>query len=439
MINDDLDEGMKVDRVRGIWAMFLTDPQQSVHEKMVLFWHNHFVIEFDTVKNNKYDLHYLDTLEQYGIGNFKKLLRQITTEPGMLVYLNGNLNNKTLPNENYARELQELFTVGKGPDSHYNEADVKAAAKVLTGWKDDTASVSSYFDGGSHNIEDKHFSSFYNNHVIKGRSGDDGAKETDELLDLICQNNEVSKFLCRKLYRWFVHSKIDEQVEMNVIKPLSEIMIHAGYEIRPVLEALFSSNFFYEPQLIGGLFKSPTDYFIGIVRVFMDDICAREEPRQVIGGAIAELGQNIGNPPSVAGWPAYYEYPIFDKNWISSELLAVRSKILKALQMVGNDPVLRVIKWNFIAFADILPNPGDAKALVRDSVDFLCSVPPGNSQVSYIAGILETGVNLMQPWDQLWASYQKNRVEGEIKNEINIRLHKGFMDNIFLVPEYQVM
>jgi uncharacterized protein (DUF1800 family) len=232
------------------WVEQMINPlQHSLFEKMVLFWHNHFVIQFTTVSDSRYHYQYLKTLRKHALGNFKSLLYEITINPGMLVYLNGNLNNKHNPNENYGRELQELFTIGKGTNSHYSETDVKAAAKVLSGWKDDKSKINSYFDSSVHNSNDKTFSAFYKKKVIKGKVGIDGAKETEELVEMICANPEVANFICRKIYRWFVHSHIDSTIENNVIQPLAEILRTSNYEIKPVLRALFFKRFFLQSKL----------------------------------------------------------------------------------------------------------------------------------------------------------------------------------------------
>src|SRR6478672_11169439 len=144
----------------------------------------------------------------------------------MLRYLNGYLNTATAPDENYGRELQELFTIGKDPVTNlapYAEDDVKNAAKILTGHRINGNTFSYFFDATRHDSTDKTFSTFYNNTVIKGRTGAAGAQETDDLLNMIFAKNEVSKFIVRKLYRWFVYYVIDETTEANVIEPLATI------------------------------------------------------------------------------------------------------------------------------------------------------------------------------------------------------------------------
>jgi hypothetical protein len=163
----------------------LLNRDHSLTEKMTLFWHNHFVTEMDMVKDSRYSYRYAAMLRNLSLGNIKKLIREGTTNVAMLVYLNGNTNTKDAPNENYARELLELFTLGKGTDSKYTEADVRAAARVLSGWKDDKESIAVSFHPELHDENDKQFSSFFDNYIIKGKKGAEGAKETDELIEMI--------------------------------------------------------------------------------------------------------------------------------------------------------------------------------------------------------------------------------------------------------------
>lgn len=429
--------------IKGWWIERMMEPQKSITEKMVLFWHNHFAVQFTTIMDPRYDYGYLNSLYQHATGNFKQLLRQITTNPAMLVFLNGNLNNKATPNENYGRELQELFTVGKGVDSHYTEDDVKAAARVLTGWKDDREKINSFFDAANHNTDDKIFSAFYNNRTIKGRSGDEGARETDELLAMICAQQEVSKFLCRKLYRWFVNSHIDEQVEKDVIAPLAEIMRQADYEMQPVLQALLTGTFFYEPDMPGAMFKSPTDYFIGMARQLNLEICKKEEGWFLLLNALDTMGQNVGDPPSVAGWPAYYEFPFYDKNWIVSECLSARNRWVKGISFflddIYNPMPLPKLEFNFLDFANSLPNAADPIALVADSLNLLCPiVQPGLNQMAYLQQRLVGNERNKKSWAQVWAGYKKNPENEPIRDEAYHRLRDVFTV-IAQLPEYYIM
>ena len=142
--------GKRLNSFRGWWLGLILNQQTNIQEKMVLFWHNHFPVEAQNVSDARYMYKYVALLQKYSLGNFKKLVKEITLDPAMLFYLNGYLNTKAAPDENYGRELQELFSLGKGPNSKYSELDVKAAAKVLTGYRIDSVKIQSYFDNTRH-------------------------------------------------------------------------------------------------------------------------------------------------------------------------------------------------------------------------------------------------------------------------------------------------
>ncbi|MEK7258056.1 MAG: DUF1800 family protein, partial [Bacteroidota bacterium] len=185
--------------LKGWWLGNMLDQPTNIREKMVLFWHNHIPIEFWDLYNGRYSYRYMEQLYLHATGNFKALVKAITIDPAMLIYLNNTSSGKDAPDENYARELQELFCVGKGAGAGFTEDDVQSAARVLTGWRTDFAYPETYFHEQTHDTTDKQFSAFYNNTVITGRSGQAGMEELDDLLDMIFATDEVTLFLCRKL------------------------------------------------------------------------------------------------------------------------------------------------------------------------------------------------------------------------------------------------
>ena len=161
---------LRVSSLRKWWAGLIINQGRSVQEKMVLFWHHHFSVQESEVENAQFLFRHHNLLRTNAMGNVKTLAREVTVDPAMLLHLNGYLNSKQAPDENYAREFQELFTVGKGADSLYTENDVIAAARVLTGWRINDDPLGSYFDSSAHDTGSKSFSSFYNNTSIAGSS-----------------------------------------------------------------------------------------------------------------------------------------------------------------------------------------------------------------------------------------------------------------------------
>ena len=191
----------------------------------------------------------------------RQLTKDVTLDAAMLLHLNGYLNTKLAPDENYARELQELFTVGKGPDSLYTEDDVIAAARVLTGWRVNTNTFEVFLEDSGHDTASKKFSAFYNGTTIAGSAN--AADEVYRFIDMIFATDECARFICRKLYRFFVSSNIDDSTEMNVIEPLAAILRNNNYEIKPVLETLFKSEHFFDPAFRAAYIKGPFDFIVG--------------------------------------------------------------------------------------------------------------------------------------------------------------------------------
>ena len=180
------------------WTGVMINQDRSIREKMTLFWANHFGTETVEIGNAHYVYRHHNLLRQSCLGNFKQLIKDVTIDTGMLLYLNGYLNTASAPDENYGRELQELFTIGKDPITNlaaYTEDDVKKAAKVLTGWRINGTTFVSYFDPNRHDTANKQFSSFYNSTTITGRTGANGALETDDLINMLFQKQKCQSLL----------------------------------------------------------------------------------------------------------------------------------------------------------------------------------------------------------------------------------------------------
>ncbi|MBO9636515.1 MAG: DUF1800 domain-containing protein, partial [Chitinophagaceae bacterium] len=250
------------------WVSRMINQERNIGEKMNLFWHNHFATEANTYQVGIYAYRHYLLLRQHALGNFKTLVRGVTIDLAMLTYLNGYLSIKGSPDENYARELQELFTLGKENNPNYTEADVITAARVLTGWRINENTDEVYFDVNRHDTGNKTFSSFYGNTTITGRSdANAGDAELDDLLNMIFNKSvEVSEFMVRKLYRYFVYYTIDANTETNVIKPLAQLFRTSNWEVKPVLDKLFKSEHFFDVLSQGCLIKSPLDLTVGLCR-----------------------------------------------------------------------------------------------------------------------------------------------------------------------------
>jgi len=430
------------------WFGQLLGQDRSIREKMVLFWQNHFVTESNTVDNALFCYRYNALLRQHALGNFRTLVRAVTGEPAMLRYLNGYASTKKAPDENYGRELQELFTVGKGPDSHYTETDVKAAARVLTGYTLNYKTYSVVYDPKRHDETDKTFSAFYDHRVIRGMKGKEAEGEVDQLIDLILSREEVSKFICRKLYRFFVYHEIDETTEQMVIVPLAKLFRKKDYEIKPVLETLLGSRHFFDAANYGGMIKSPVDLTVGLCREFgvrfpaaaeyVDQYGLWEQVRNQAAG----MQQNIGDPPNVAGWQAYYQAPEYDKLWISSDTLPKRNQYSD--RMVNNGFVRNGKRAGIdvLAFAASLPAPQDPDRLIADSVQALLAVPlPAEQEALIKTSILLSGLsgtNSDHYWTNAWLACRNNPEDAVNRNGVINKL-KNLYRHLMDLPEYQLL
>lgn len=427
------------------WTGLMIHQNLHIREKMTLFWHNHFAVEADTVVIAQAMYHYLAALRANCLGNFKSLTKTVTIDVAMLRYLNGYLNAKLQPDENYGRELQELFTVGKGPDSKFTEDDVKAAAKVLTGYRINpfTSPMSYYFDFTQHDTTNKQFSTFYNNTVITGKLGPSGANELDDMLNMIFANNEVALFLCRKIYQFFVYYEITPEVEMNIIEPMAQLFRSSNYEIMPVMDALLRSEHFYEEVSMGCIIKSPLDFTIGISRQFKvpypsgtPDPIDQYKSWAISTSYAANAGLNVLDPPVVAGWPAWYQSPMFHRVWINSDTLA--SRFILANGVTGNGIVIdgATLKLDPIPFADSLPNPTDPNDLVEDSIRHLFALPVSLATRNYYKSFLLSGLNDSY-WSTLWVTYKANPSDPGNANGVRTRLSAMYRE-MMVQAEYHL-
>lgn len=434
-------DGQRTQSLRSWWAG-LTLSDDTIREKMVLFWHNHFATEANIYNDARYGYKHLALMRQHCLGNFKTLVKQITIDPAMLRYLNGYANTKTAPDENYARELQELFTLGKGPGSQYTEDDVKAAARVLTGWRDNRTAIASYFDPTRHDTGNKQFSAFFNNTVITGKTGPSGAQETDELLDMIFAQTEVARHICRKLYRYFIYYVIDADIENNVIVPLADTFITNNWEIKPVLEKLFKSEHFFDPNNIGCYIKTPMDYSAGILRQYNVSIPAPDVETQYqfwnyvwAVGAIQQ--QSLLDPPSVAGWPAYYQEPQYSELWINSDTLPKRNQLSDLLVLAGYQRNGQKIMIDSLAFADQFADAADPNALIDSALEILYAIDVSANQKAFLKSILLSGQSADHYWSDIWNLYKANPSDTNNLNMVKTRL-QVMLKYLMNLAEYQL-
>jgi uncharacterized protein (DUF1800 family) len=454
---DSTNDGIYAAYLKAWWIGLIAQQGMSIREKMVLFWHNHFSTEYVTVQDSRFMYNQLDLFRRNALGNFRQLVKLVSLDPAMLRYLNGDTNIVGRANENYGRELQELFTIGKGPEiaqgnyTNYTEQDVQAAAKVLTGYSDvgyrvsTDANISSIFTASRHDTTNKQFSSAYGNRIIQGRTGTAGANELDDLLDMIFAGadadgvSRVAKYICRKLYRWFVYYDIDANTEQNIIVPLASIMVANNFEVQPVLDALFRSAHFYDVNNVGCVIKNPVDFIAGTVRQLGIPLPPLTDtgyyrPFNDLRTRAANLEMNVLDPPNVAGWAAYYQVPDFYEIWISTTTLPTRGQFTDLL-FTG----VSGLTLDRLAFAKTMSSPGDPFKLIADLADALFPIPLTQSQKDYLMyNVMGLKLNDEYEWTTVWNTYWAPGGQTTVNKNNVLKSLDPLLKFMFRMAEFQL-
>ena len=426
------------------WTGVMINQDRSIKEKMLFFWIDHFGNEAGDVWNGNWVYMQHSLIRQNALGNFKQMVDAITKDYAMLRYLNGYLNIAAAPDENYGRELLELFTLGKGPASQYTESDVKEAAKVLTGWRINGTNYTTFFDSTRHSTASKTFSSFFNNTIITGRTGATaGQLELNDLLNMIFAQNEVAKFIVRKFYRWFVYYDIDATTEANVIIPLANIFRNNNYNIKPVLTALFKSEHFFDVLNQGCVIKTPADIVIGAMREYdvkmppLTDWDNSYGHWNTLYANITVMGLNLHDPANVAGMPAYYQEPLFHEIWITTDSLPKRNQFTDVMTNTGYTRNNIKMQFDFVAFAKTLSNPGNPNDLIDDALKYLYRLnlsPQVKQQMK--TQMLLSNQQYDYYWTNAWMAYIASPTTANF-NIINTRL-KDLFRYLMNLSEYQL-
>jgi len=280
-----------------LWIETMVNSEAQLREKMSLFWHGHFACRS---QNSFFAQELLHIIRSNALGNFADMLKAVSKSPAMLQFLNNQQNKKSHPNENFAREVMELFTMGRG---NYTENDVKEAARAFTGWTFEPR-------GGF---------------VVRKFQHDDGSKtflgktgnfDGDDILNILLENKQTANYISKKIYRYFVNENVNEQNQQW----LSKRFYANNYDIAKLLEDIFTSDWFYDEKNIGNRIKSPVELIVGIRRLLPLQLENDQSQLQLQRA----LGQVLFYPPNVAGWPG-------GKNWIDSSSLMLRLRIPQIL------------------------------------------------------------------------------------------------------------
>lgn len=421
----------------------------SIREKMTLFWHNHFVVADSTIAHREY-LYYA-LLRSFALGNCRELTKEITIDTSMLFYLSGAENTDDAPNENYSRELLELFTLGKGElagmgdYTNYTEDDVIEMAKVLTGWRvlqiSNPNTLTAQFSANRHTQGDKQLSHRFNHAVIT----ENGAQEFRDLIDVIFQQEECARFIMRKLYRWFVHYDISTAIETHIIEPLATILRNNDYEIVPALQVLLKSEHFYEATAC--MIKSPVDLIMSASRGLgitppQGEVEDEYDHAYHFYIMSADLEQALYYHPDVAGWKAYYQAPQFDKLWINNLLLPKRHEFCR-LMVEGGTFSYNEVNYNITALVPVLDivnnisNASDPNILVNTLAAMMFNYPITTAQLTSLKDVLIPGLPDFE-WTVEYSDYLSDPSNEALAESVENKL-KNLFSVMLRMSEFQIM
>lgn len=463
--------------VMGWWVNeALHDP--GVVHKMTFFFHQYLIVAANAFGNAHF-FDYLNLLRWGALGNFKKLATKIVMDNCMVRYLNNQQNTATNPNENFAREYFELFTIGKGPQigdgdyTHYTEHDIVQAARVFTGFRalnpQTNPNTRIYVDPetgiprcnvqfGIHDKGVKEFSAKFNGAKITGAtSAADMLRELDDFVNMIFAQPETARNICRRLYRWFVSKNITPEIETDIIEPLAATFRDGNYEIKPVLQQLLQSEHFYDAddsdnadEIIGGMIKSPLELHLQTINFFNLPIPSpTANPRRhyqqfysnaVINRMFMPAGLPIFFPSDVAGYPGYYQEPDYSRQWFNSSTIIARYKwpqmALSGRQSYGANPNASIyIKLDIVPWtknSGFFSDPSDPYALVQDLLNYMLPEQIDNDRFNYF--YLDVFLDNLPPAD--WTYEWQNYLATGNQTEVKIPLER-LINAIMYSPEYQ--
>ena len=357
-------------RIAAWWADRMVSTDRPLQEKMALFWHGHFATGADKVRDYRKMLVQLELFHQKGTGNFRELLIAVAQDPAMLVFLDAGQNVKGAPNENFGREVMELFTMGVG---NYSEHDIREAARAFTGWTNDDLRFK--LDEAKHDTGEKEF---------LGRRGNfDGV----DILNVILDQKVTANFIAGKIYRYFVRDDLSPHLQ----KRLGAILRENDYELKPLLRTIFLSKDFYSEPSVGTRIKGPVDLIVSMCR----ELGVKRLPGVPdFNSSCGELGQVLLNPPTVAGWAQ-------GRSWITPGMLLARGNLARQMLLPDMinfvDPNLdpgpqirevnkRILRGMSVTAATSEENPGTGMAEDRAMANVLADKEDFNTRYGSLNG-----------------------------------------------------
>ena len=371
----------------------------SASGRMWFFWLNHFGATTDAgIRAYRYHRVTYDEV----FGDFRQMVRDMTIDPLMLDFLNGDQNKAEAPNENYARELLELFTIGKQPlygsggAAPYTEGDVRELARALTGWRvrdrnNRKNAPRAEFQEDRHDPSEKRLSAAFGNAVIS----DAGADEYRVVVDTILAQPRSLDYVCRKFYRWLVDYRVDEAAEAEVIRPLADVMRATGFDIGATLRTLLQSEHFFDPSHRGALAKSPLEHIAEAYLGFggrlprRGDTKRRTRALRYFHWKMYDQGLSLHEPDSVAGFGPFHQEPSFNRYWVNPTNLLIRGHVTERAVSYGIDLQEgdRLIV-DLLGYIDTFANPSDPNDLIAELAERHLPVPMPYDQVTTLKDYL---------------------------------------------------
>ena len=437
-------------RIVASWWWYNALNQNNLKYKLAFFLHTSFTVSKDDgsgTSTHFYD--HIRLLDFYAYGNLKTLAKKITFDNSMLLYLDNTTNNANNPNENYAREFLELFTILKGPQvadgdyTNYTELDIQEAAKVFSGIKiqydrsiidPDTNLPKGRISINNHNSSNKTFSHAFNNQTITGGNSQETIiDELDAFVEMIFEKEATAKSFCRKLYRYFVKSEISEEIENDIIVPLAAELINNDYELLPTVKRLLSSEHFFgndialeTDKIIGSIVKSPLQMVSEISTCFelefanpsTNNIDFYQFFNFVHNYFLASSGLILFSPDSVAGYPAHYQEPDYDRHWFSSNTVLGRYKLIESFvsgrNKIGNNGLIYA-QLDFVNYVrNHSTNPSDAISLITELTDLLYPESIDSDRKNYFTENLLEGFPSYY-WTNAWSEYLSSNDDSVVK------------------------
>ena len=480
------------ERIILFYHTLFTTKKSEVNDPRAIYFQNALfrIFAFDgndvTVPNANPDL-----ADDVYVRNIKKLTEKVSVDNAMLIFLDGRLNVNGNPNENYARELLELYSIGRGLEGnipqpefdgdyfYFTEQDVQEGAKVLSGFDNDPTYGNIDVETGlprgvikgttiasRHDNSTKTFSQRFSGASISpdealllGTSATEGSvlDEITQFVDLIYNQTETALHICRRLYRFFVYHEIDTSLQSTTIQDMADILLANNFKVQPVLEALLTSTHFYDAEdgvndnKFGGLIKSPLDLTVGFVRdfniavpSFSSDLTNFYEFTGSIVSNMSQMGMDFYEPFEVAGYPAYHQFPIFNRSWISPNYLTNRYSFIGASLTVDESTMGQVNVYDFFRNAIPIATGASTESFVIAIAEYFLPVSDDLSftveggeltieRLSYFRQqiLFEGNADPEAYWSERWT----NGTSREDISQLLLQLINAMLQS----PEYQLM